>query len=70
MTKETVTKYPEFCAIVESILLSFPNSYIVKSGFSHVHLFNKQTKKHLNIKCGDSWFKLTNLLPNIRDLLS
>ena len=40
---EKLAKYPQLCATVEPILLAFSSSYMVKSGFSHVHyLLGKQ----------------------------
>ena len=51
--KKTVAKYPKLCVTVESILLVFSSLYIVKSGFSHVQLFIKQTEKYFEHRM---WF--------------
>ena len=68
--KQTIAKYPRLCGTVEHILFTFLTFYMVESKFCYVHyLLNKQ-KSTLNIECGDLQSKLTNLLPNIRDLLS
>ena len=68
MNKKIVAKYPKFSATVEPILLVFPSSYWVESGFSHAHyLLNKQGST-LNVECVHLQLKLTNLDPNIHDL--
>ena len=70
MTEKTVAKYFKFCALVESILLAFSSSYMVKSGFSHVLYLLSKLGSTLNIEGGDLQFKLTNLQLNIGDLLN
>ena len=60
-----VAKYPKLCVTVEPILLDFPSSYT----FSYVHYLLSKQRSTMNIECGDLWPKLTNLQPNIHDLL-
>ena len=70
MNKETVGKYPKLSVTVEYILLACPSSNMVESIFSYVHYLLSKQRSTLNIECGDLQLKLTNLQPNIHDLLS
>ena len=68
--KRTLVKYFKLCATVEPILLAFPSLYMMESGFSHVHYLRSKRRNTFNIERCDLKFKLKNLQPNIRDLLT
>ena len=63
-------KYPKLCATVESILLVFPSSYMLESGFSHVLYLLRKQWSTLNIEHDDLQLKYTNQQPSVSDLLS
>ena len=53
MNERIIVKYPKFYATIEPILQAFSSSYMVESGFSHVHYLLSTQKSTLNIGgCG------------------
>ena len=60
----------KFLQWVEPILLAFLSLHMVESRLSNLHYLQSKQRSILNIECGDLWFKLTNLQPNIHDLIS
>ena len=70
MNEKSLIKYPKLCATAKPILLAFPSSYMVESGFSHAHYSLSKHRSTLNVKNGDLLLKLTNLQTNIHDFLS
>ena len=49
---------------------AFPNSYTVEAGFSHIDALLTEQRKRLDVgKCGDLRLKLTNLQPNIHEVI-
>lgn len=68
---ETTEKYPTLSAKAQLLLLPFPTSYLVESGFSAVTDIVTKKRNRLNI-CdrGDLRLKLTELKPRIEKLCS
>ena len=58
------------CVFIKPILLAFPSFYTVESGFSRVHYSLSNQRSTLLIESVDLQLELTNLQPNICDLLS
>ena len=46
--QKTGVKYAKFCASVEAILFAFSSSYMVESGFSHMHYLPSKQGSILN----------------------
>lgn len=61
-TKTKMNQHEQkFCATFGLILLAFPGSYLMESGFSHVHDLLSNQRSTLNIKCGDLWLHLSTI---------
>ena len=66
----TRDKYPKLAAAAEPFLLTFPSSYMVEAGFSHVNAILSKQRNRLNLEeWGDLRLKLTNIQPNVNALV-
>ena len=62
-------KYVKLYEIAQPFMLTFPSSYMVEAGFSHVNSTLTKYRNKLNVEFrGDLRLKLTNFEPNIANL--
>ena len=70
MRPTVAASYPRLWSKVEFLLLAFPTSYLVESGFSRVNMMLTKSRNRLDITDrGDIRMALTKLTPNVEKLV-
>ena len=65
----TATEYPKLRVVADPLLLAFPTSYMVETGYGHVNAILTNERNRLNRQNrGDFRILLTNYQPNINNL--
>ena len=63
-------RHAKLSVTVLRFLLAFPNFYVVESGVSHINSFLINQRNRLEVgEGGDLRLELTNLQPNIHELI-
>ena len=71
LNRQVQEKYPSLCEKIKLLLIAFPTSYRVESGFSAVsRLLTKQRNKRKITQRGDLRLNLTKMKPDVDKLVS